>query len=443
MSGFLLFGSAMFLQLSYSLAAGREKTLLNRAGRAEAMLERCRREAASMCTTRFEDFAAATPEGNLIRIYDSAGKLLYPTERIASNDFISFTRTQSSPTIFSKTRFEGIQYRLLSKSTRIGTEDLQIVIAGQLKDNALILRQFRMGLLWATPFFLALCAISGYLMGKRALSPVSELALSARSVTLGNLTDRLPIANTGDEVQDLAETCNSLLDRLESTARQVARFTADASHELRSPVSYIYTLSESAIRNQDLDAESAEAFIEIARECSEATKLLDDMLTLARFDAGHTDASLCRLDLSELLSETCDKARPFAAVKHHTIMLQTPNKQPIWVMGDPLRLRRLFWILLDNAIKYTPPRGSIDVTLGTRGSEAVVSVRDTGIGIPKSEISDIFRRFYRVDKARSVTEGTGLGLSIAKWIAEIHRTELSVESSENSGSTFHISLRIA
>ena len=112
-------------------------------------------------------------------------------------------------------------------------------------------------------------------------------------------------------------------------------------------------------------------------------------------------------------------------------------------MGDVAGLRRLFWILLDNAIKYTPVRGAVNIALETIGKDAVVTEKDTGIGIPKADLPNIFRRFYRIDKTRSVTEGTGLGLSIAKWISDIHRSELSVYSVEDPGTTLQISFRFA
>jgi signal transduction histidine kinase len=115
----------------------------------------------------------------------------------------------------------------------------------------------------------------------------------------------------------------------------------------------------------------------------------------------------------------------------------------MWIMGDAAGLRRLFWILLDNAIKYTPARGVIEIALETIGKDAVVTVKDTGIGISKADLPHVFRRFYRIDKTRSVTEGTGLGLSIAKWISDIHRGELSVYSAEDLGTTFQISFRLA
>ena len=148
-------------------------------------------------------------------------------------------------------------------------------------------------------------------------------------------------------------------------------------------MSYIYTLAEAAIRNTDLDEECAESFREIARECSDATRLLDDMLTLARFDAGHTDTAFSLLNLTEMLADTCDKARPLAELKRHRLLVHVTKEHPTWTMGDVSGLRRLFGILLDNAIKYTPANGSIDVTLATVGKDAIVSVKDTGLVFQK------------------------------------------------------------
>jgi signal transduction histidine kinase len=441
--GFLIFGTIMFLELSYSLSAGRDKTLLNRAGRAMSLLKSCQLENSQWCATKFADFAAATPEGNLILIFNSQGNRIYP---VAPESVLAFPwprRFAAGDREFSKVWYSGALYRVLSEPTRIGSEQVWIFVGGQLKDNRVMLSHFRIGLLWATPALLVFSALFGYFMSRRALGPVARLTASARSISIGNLSRRLPIVHTGDELQALAETCNEMLGRLEVAVNQITRFTADASHELRSPISFIYTLSECALRNPSLDAESAESFNEIVRECSEATQLLDDMLALARVDAGHADATFERLNLVDVFFEACTKARPFAEVKRHSMTIHVNKEEPVWIMGDAPSLQRLFWILLDNAIKYTPAYGEIDVSLETVGEEAHISVRDTGIGIPDTALSDIFRRFYRADKARTLTEGTGLGLAIAKWISDIHRGVLSVDSVEDSGTTFQISFRLA
>jgi signal transduction histidine kinase len=251
------------------------------------------------------------------------------------------------------------------------------------------------------------------------------------------------MVHTRDELQRLTETCNEMLARLEKAVNQISRFTADASHELRSPISFIYTVSEYALRNPAIDRESAESFAEILRESSEATRLLEDMLALARADAGHAEITFERVNLADILLEAVNKARPQADAKKHEMTVRVDGDSPAWIIGDASSLRRLVSILLDNAIKYTPDNGQIDVCMQVHNTGARISVRDTGIGIPKSALDDIFRRFYRVDGARSLAEGTGLGLAMAKWISESHGGVISVDSIEHGGSIFQIDFRLA
>ncbi len=165
------------------------------------------------------------------------------------------------------------------------------------------------------------------------------------------------------------------------------------------------------------------------------------MLSLARCDSGQTELVFAPTDLSAALYEACLKAAPYAEKQGHTLTVDLNQSESVWIMGDAPTLRRLFWIMLDNAIKYTPAGGEINVRLRLNGPEACVEVQDSGIGIPQDALPEIFGRFYRVEKARTFIEGTGLGLSIAKWISDIHRGGLSVESREDTGSTFKIAFQ--
>ncbi|WP_172838235.1 sensor histidine kinase [Terriglobus roseus] len=315
----------------------------------------------------------------------------------------------------------------------------RIVVGGQLNDNRVLVNQFKHGLLWTAPILLIFSAAIGFFLSTRALRPVARLIASVRLISIGNLSRRLPALHSGDELEALTETCNEMLARLETAVGQITRFTADASHELRSPISYIYTQSEYALKNLPLEEESAECFSQILRECEEATALLNDMLTLARCDSGHSGMTFTRTNLKGILDDVYLRAAPLAKSKQQSLTLEVDRHEPTWIMGDPPSLRRLFWILLDNAIKYTPIDGEISIRLRTGGSEACVDIKDNGIGIPQDALSNIFGRFYRVDRARTLAEGSGLGLSIAKWISDIHRGDLSVKSSENIGSIFQIS----
>jgi signal transduction histidine kinase len=148
------------------------------------------------------------------------------------------------------------------------------------------------------------------------------------------------------------------------------------------------------------------------------------------------------VNLADILFETCARATPLAEAKRHRMTVHAKRDETVWITGDPSSLRRLVWILLDNAVKFTPAGGQIDASLQVTGTEARISVRDNGVGIPDTALPHIFERFYRIDKARGLEEGAGLGLAIAKWISDIHQGVLSVKSAENCGSTFLVTFRL-
>lgn len=170
-------------------------------------------------------------------------------------------------------------------------------------------------------------------------------------------------------------------------------------------------------------------------ESARASLLLENLLTLARADSGHAEIALAPLNLRQVIEESCQIACPLAAEKRHTLSLDLGADRNVSVPGDFASLRRLFWILLDNAFKYTPSPGRIDVSLRTSDREALVSVCDDGIGIPEADLPRVFDRFYRGDPSRGQVEGSGLGLSIAKWIADIHHAQLVLSSVEHEGTT--------
>jgi signal transduction histidine kinase len=233
-----------------------------------------------------------------------------------------------------------------------------------------------------------------------------------------------------------------MLGRLESAVDRINRFTADASHELRSPVALIRTVAEYALKNPNIDGESRDAFQEILAESLETARLLEDMLTLARADAGYAKAVFEPVDLREVTQDVCSRMRALAEAKQQTVKVNT-TPRPAWINGDRSSLRRLISILLDNAVKYTPAGGRIEAGLEVRESLAVVTVRDSGIGIPQDVVPRIFDRFVRVDPSRGEVNGSGLGLAIAKWIAGAHEANLSVCSVEGSGSVFTVEFQLS
>jgi signal transduction histidine kinase len=229
-----------------------------------------------------------------------------------------------------------------------------------------------------------------------------------------------------------------MLARLESALNEIKQFTADASHELRSPLSFIRTAAELALQNLHADSDSRLAFKQIKDESAKAGCLLGDMLTLARADAGNVNLVFEKIDLLEVVSDVCDKTRLVAQKRHQTINVALNDAAIVPVWGDYSNLHRLLWTILDNAIKYTDESGIITVSFCSTPFNATVTIEDNGIGIRKADLPHIFQRFYRADTSRGEVDGFGLGLSIAKWIADAHKATISVESEENAGSIFKI-----
>jgi signal transduction histidine kinase len=195
-------------------------------------------------------------------------------------------------------------------------------------------------------------------------------------------------------------------------------------------------VAEVALGNPDIDMESREAFTDILAESAESARLLEDMLTLARADSNQTNLRFEVMNLAELMDEVREKAHPLAEAKCQLLDVDHHGSAPI--CGDPSSVRRLLWTLVDNAIKYTPERGRIEMRLDTTASEARVTIRDDGIGIPQEMLPRVFERFFRADPSRAQVSGSGLGLAIAKWIADAHHARISLQSMEGHGTTVDV-----
>jgi signal transduction histidine kinase len=223
-----------------------------------------------------------------------------------------------------------------------------------------------------------------------------------------------------------------MLARLSGSVARISQFTADASHELRSPLSLIRTTAELATRQKHSDEDYRADMLQILSEAERMSHLIDSLLLLARADAGETELERELIECATVLQEAVAEATPLAHERNVTLTLHVRSNAPI--RADSLAFRRLLFILIDNAIKYTPPGGSVDVELDETNGSAICTVRDTGIGISESDRPHIFDRFWRADKVRSRgAGGAGLGLSIAKWIAERHDATITVESKPGEG----------
>jgi heavy metal sensor kinase len=436
-AGLALFGAAMWLDLSNTLTSGRNRTLERRIERLADLLHETQTDPAAERARKFQAFAEATG-GGLIEVFEANGNRALPSPTAAAQAF-PWPRVHGVESdTFHEVGFLGQPYRMLAHPFSSGSQSLVLCAAAPLEGNRAVLRTFTIGLFWAIPALLAIAALGGYTLSRRALQPVDRITAATRSISLSKLSERLPVPQTHDELQRLSETYNAMLARLESAVAEIKRFTGDASHELRNPVSFVRTTAELALRNREIDAASRSAFEEIVAECGKASHLLADMLTLARADAGNSRLAFEPVDLPEVVRTACQRARSLAEAHGHTLLVNLKEGGTSTVWGDYSSLHRLLWILLDNAAKYTAAPGVIRVTLTASGENAAVTVEDNGKGISPADLPHIFERFYRADPSRSEVEGAGLGLAIAQLIANVHQASLSVESKENAGSTFRI-----
>jgi signal transduction histidine kinase len=296
-------------------------------------------------------------------------------------------------------------------------------------------------ILWISmPVVLALATLGGYWLSSRALHPVEELIAGARAISARDLSRRLAVPPANDELRRLAETLNGMIGRVEASVQQMRRFTADASHELRAPITLIRTAAEfSLLRERDRE-ELVDSMRKILREAKRTSVLVDDLLSLARADSGQNQVALYPIRLAPLLHDVASQAVDLAAAKNIAVTTAAAAGDVV-INGDELSIRRLLLILVDNAIKYTPSGGRLDLETAVTGDRVVITVADTGPGIAPEDLPHIFERFWRADKARSRDSGgTGLGLSIARDIAASHNATLTVTSELGSGSRFILTL---
>jgi two-component system OmpR family sensor kinase len=302
------------------------------------------------------------------------------------------------------------------------------------------LRVVRRVLYLGLPLVVLIAGIGGFVLATRSLAPVRWMAEQSRSITDKNLHSRLDIGAANEELMRLADSFNELLSRLDQSFETMRRFVADASHELRTPLAVIRGEADVALNRDRNPAEYKESLAIIQDEARRLSRLVDDLLNLARADAGHVNLRVEEFYLNDLLAECCRSVHGPATAKNVQVQCLCP--QDVSFRGDQELLRRLVLNLLDNAIRYTPEGGKITVKLEAGERNLRIQVADTGIGIPPEAATHVFERFYRGDQARSRQNGGfGLGLSIVKWIAESHNGAVELTSGPGSGSTFTVLLR--
>ncbi len=331
--------------------------------------------------------------------------------------------------------------RVLASVMQFGNKDYRIQVATDINSLYAVLETFRKGAWTFLPLIICLAGLGGYWLSGRAMKPVHDLVRSTRDISERSLSTRIVLPPAQDELRELAETINAMLTRLEAAFTRITRFTADASHELRTPITVIRTTAEVILERERPNAEAREMVGLILRESESTSALIEQLLTLARTDADTEQLSLEELDLRSVVEEIDLGSRALAEKRGLRWTTAIPE-EPVLLLGDRPHLRRLLLILIENACRYTEAGGSVRLRLSFHEAEAVIDVIDTGIGIPPGELSQVFDRFYRASNARFFdSDGTGLGLPIARWIANAHGGTLTAESTLGSGTSMSVRLR--
>jgi heavy metal sensor kinase len=348
------------------------------------------------------------------------------------------------PAIDSTYRYDtvasaGGRWRTLASLVMVGNQTVVLRVARSEEPLREELSEILLVLALGLPLVVALAGLGGYLLARRALAPIDQLASEATRITAERLHERLSTSNPNDEIGRLTAVMNDTFTRLETSFERLRRFTADASHELRTPLAVVRGIGEAAVAERRTAAEYEEAIGSILEETDRMATLVDTLLRLSHGDAGTVHLSRKPVDLGELARGVVASLGILAEERKQSIVFEIPENVVLTV--DPLILREAVVNVLDNAIKYSPAGGTITVRVGQTKDQAFLSVADQGPGIPSADRERIFDRFFRVDEARARDNGgTGLGLAIAKWAVELHGGDITATEGSGGGSEFRIAL---
>jgi heavy metal sensor kinase len=415
-AGLSLFSGLIWLSLRHRLMEEIDQDLEGRASRFERYFASESTQAAGdQLRDELEEFCQALPPSSYIELHGAGGFVFhYPASARKPEENV----------------------RTLTRQFSNNQEMFDLQIAAPVADAEHTLGLLRF-LLWSMiPVVIAIACIGGAWLSGRALKPVNDIAAAALTISIENLAERLPVPPTGDELARLTEVLNTMFARLESAVKTLSQFAADASHELRTPLAVIRTTAELALRRARTPESYRDSLQEVAAEAERMTRLVEELLILARSDAATAEMPLAAVDVREVLANVCDEMRSLAEMRQIRIEIAF-GEAASFVAGNRPALHRLFLVLLDNALKFSRPGGEVILKVENSESRVAVSIQDFGAGISESDLPNIFQRFYRADRART-GGGHGLGLSLAKSIARVHGASIEVHSAEGVGSRFQV-----
>ena len=394
----------------------------------------------------FEQFMNQGNLNKFYRIYDGSGNVGSRSKNISASQF-PLSQPAYADALEGKNSYETFTVggqqpiRVITMPILLEGKLINLVQVGtSLEAVQETLRNLKIFLFTAVPSVLILAALFARFMARRALKPISRIIDTAREIGQGQeLSKRIPVLKIKDELGQLALTFNEMMNRLENSFAQMRQFSSDASHELRTPLTVLKGQNELILSKQRKPEEYQEVISSNLEEINYMSKVLEDLFVLSKSDENQVNIDYKPVDLRALVEEVCKHAEILAEEKNIKIIIAF--LELIEIQGDEVRLRQMVWNVLQNGIKYTQQGGELKISLQNEGDFALLTIQDTGIGIPEEDLPLIFNRFYRVDKARTRDEGgSGLGLSICRQIAEAHKGKIEVESKLGVGTRFKICL---
>jgi len=410
-----LFSGAIFVALRQQLMRSLDSDLTDSAARFQSyFLHQAELESGNHLKGELVEFCEALPESSYIELRGAKGFVFrYPERRVVPP-----------------------HQRRVQKYFNWGDESYHLSVSASAESIYRAMELLRLLLVALAPALIGAAGIGGALLSRRALRPVDEITSAARMVGIENLSQRLPVPRTGDQLQRLTEVWNSMLDRLETAIKALSQFAEDASHELRTPLAVIRTGAELALRKARTPESYRDSLSTIVAEAERMTRMVGDLLFLARSGASADRIPMRSVDPADIVRAVVSELNELAAARNIRVRTNLLEDCPP-ISGNEPALRRLLLALIENAIKYSKEGGLVTVTASLAAERVRIAVEDFGIGISPSDLPHIFQRFYRADSAHGES-GYGLGLSLASTIAQLHGATIDAKSRQGEGSLFTV-----
>jgi heavy metal sensor kinase len=441
----VLFGVFVYVTLERVLERNLQETLTKEAQTiGDALLSKVRQTGDAYVVDEIEEHFAPRTNSHFLRVTREDGSVLYQSGHPHDESF--------DPAVVAASRAGDIQawheenapgsgklfVYSMTYTDPVGTR-YAIQAGASNKPIRTVLNQLLVSLAVALPLIIGVAIGGGILLTRNALKPLRDISDAAAKITSRNLNERLPKVHTGDDIEQLTASLNRMMSRLEESFQHVQRFSADVAHEVRTPLAILQAELEALLDRPELNTESRNAVSSALEEAGRLSLIAEQLLEMTRLEAGEMLSTATWIDLADVTRSTVDQMRLLSDDKQ--IRMTYEGAEAVPVLGDPIRLRQVVVNLIDNAIKYTRPGGTISVSSGTAHGNGFLEISDSGVGIPQEAIPHVFERFYRVDGARSRhLGGTGLGLAIVKSICTAFGGTVTVQSVSGTGTTFRVEL---